>query len=468
MTEPKVLVHARMLTEATPMTQLARKLRTIDYFTLGFGTMVGVGWLVVMHDWLLRGGPVGCILGFAIGGAVLLPIGYVYGKLVMAIPDAGSEIAYTAKVFPDFVSFATGWMMVLAYFVVCPWEAVAIGKILSYLLPGLNSVELYRIGGKPVFLPHLVIGLVLAAALTILNYRGVQLSARFQNWTTFGLLGLFLVFGSFGVASGSRRNFTPLFSQTSGLISVLLVIQIVPYFMTGFESIPKCAEEASPEFRNRGFFRAIVAAIVVAMLFYIAVIAVVAYVHPWKELTATNFATAAAFEHAIGARWLVKLVLIAALLSLLKVYNGNLIASSRLVFALGRGGLVNPRLGAIHPRNQTPSVAVVLIGFATAAGLILGEAILVPATEVASLASAFGWLMTCVSYLFMRPAIRERIVATIGALVAFALILMKLLPFVPGHFTEYEVVALTLWAFAGLALRFTRAPQPKTAVTSAL
>src|SRR5205814_5237551 len=106
------------------------------------------------------------------------------------------------------------------------------------------------------------------------------------------------------------------------------------------------------------------------------------------------------------------------------------IASSRLLFALGRRGLLNPRLGAIHPRNQTPSVAVVLIGLATAAGLILGEAILVPVTEVGSLASAFGWLMTCVSYLAMRPKPRERTIAAVGALVALALILIKVLPFV--------------------------------------
>ncbi len=39
------------------MTHLARKLRVVDYFTLGWGTMVGVGWLVLMDDWLLRGGP---------------------------------------------------------------------------------------------------------------------------------------------------------------------------------------------------------------------------------------------------------------------------------------------------------------------------------------------------------------------------------------------------------------------------
>ncbi len=56
------------------MAQLARKLRLADYFALGFGTMVGVGWLVVMDDWLTRGGPLGAILGFAIGGTIRCPL----------------------------------------------------------------------------------------------------------------------------------------------------------------------------------------------------------------------------------------------------------------------------------------------------------------------------------------------------------------------------------------------------------
>ena len=63
------------------MSTLARKLRITDDFTLGWGTMVGVGWLIVMDDWLSRGGALGALLGFAIGGVALLPIGWVYTSL---------------------------------------------------------------------------------------------------------------------------------------------------------------------------------------------------------------------------------------------------------------------------------------------------------------------------------------------------------------------------------------------------
>ena len=434
------------------MNQLARRLRSVDYFTLGFGTMVGVGWLVVMDDWLERGGPLGAILGFVIGGVMLLPIGYVYGRLVVAMPDAASEVAYTARVFRPGVSFATGWMMMFSYFVVCPWEAVAVGRIAAYIVPQLDSIELYRIAGQPVYLPHLILGLALTVIIAAINYRGIRMSAAFQNWTTFGLLVLFLVFASAGLARGSASNLSPSFSH-SGLISVLLVLQIVPYFMEGFESIPKCVEEASPEFRPGGFLRAMIAAIIAGIVFYSVIIAVVAYVYPWQPLSRQKFATAFAFEHALRGRWVVDTILFAALLSLSKVFNGNFVAATRLLFALGRRKLIDRRAARVHEVNQTPSVAVLSLGVLTAAALLLGDSILVPITEVGSVASAVGWLGACASYFVMERNHRERVISAVGILVASSLIAMKVFPFVPGHFTRYEWIALAIWMVMGIALK---------------
>jgi basic amino acid/polyamine antiporter, APA family len=433
------------------MTELARKLRIVDYFTLGWGTMVGVGWLVVMDDWLLRGGPLGGILGFAIGATLLLPIGYVYGKLVAVMPDAAGEVAYTAKVFPRLVSYATGWMMVLAYFIVCPWEAVAVGRIAGYIFPALDSMELYRIAGKPVYLPHLAIGLALTGLLTVLNYCGIRLSATFQNWTSFGTIGLFVVFVGVGVSKGSAVNFPPLFSH-SPLLSIVLVLQIVPYFMTGFESVSKAAEEANPEFRSGRFLTAIWMAIGVGAIFYVIVIAAVGYVAPWRELTSQKFMTAVAFERAVGSRWIVSSILAAALLSLFKCFNGNFVAASRLIFAMGRRGLLDPRTAAVHPRNQTPAVAVLAVGAATALCMFLGDAILVPITEVGSVASAAGWLATCAAYFAMGPAPGQRLIAASGVLIGSLMILMKIVPQMPGAFSGYEWLALLLWIALGVAL----------------
>ena len=208
--------------------------------------MVGAGWLVVMDDWLRRGGPGGAMLGFLAGALLLLPIAHTYGHLVRRIPDAGAEIAYTERVFPSLVSFTSGWMMVLAYAIVCPWEAVAIGNLLARLFPGMNALVLYTVAGKAVTLPRLLAGLGLTAAIGVVNYRGIRLSGRFQDVTTIGLLTCFAVFVALGFGRGTAANIHPVFAPVGPFVSVLLVAQIVPYFMTGFESIPKASEEALP------------------------------------------------------------------------------------------------------------------------------------------------------------------------------------------------------------------------------
>src|SRR4030081_380950 len=392
----------------TSMTTLARKLRLIDYFALGFGVMVGTAWLVVMDDILQRGGPLGALLGFTTGALMLLPIGYVYGQLVREIPNAAGEAAYVARFFPPWVSFATGWMMFLSYFLTCPFEALAAGRITGYLFPSLNTLELYRLGGHPVYLPHIVLGLLITIPLTWVNYRGIQAGARLGKWATFTFLTLVIVFALAGAQHGSPANFRPLFSHAP-LLSILLVWQVVPWLLSGFESVGKCAEEARPGFHARDFSVAIVLTIFAGLVFFWIVISAVSYVAPWQSLKSNQqFPTALAFERALHAHWIVDLIMASALVALLQAFNANIVASSRLLFALGRRKLLNQRMARVHPKNQTPSTAIITVGIATSLAMLLGEAGLVPILEVGAVAAAVAWMSACSAYLRMRPNLRGR------------------------------------------------------------
>ncbi len=434
------------------MSTLARKLRTSDYFALAFGTMVGAGWLVLMDDWLGRSGPLGAILGFAIGGVLLLPVGYVYGQWVQRLPDAAGEAAYTAEVFPPIVSYFTGWMMLLAYFIVCPWEAVAVGKLAAYIFPSLNLFELYRVGEQPVFLPRLVLGVGLTIFLAVLNYRGIRWSASFQKWTTGIVLLLFVLLLGISAVRGAPANFHPAF-RTTPFVSILLTLQIVPYFMTGFESVPNVAEEAYPGFRSVGFFHAIMTAVLVGAGFYVLAVAAVAYVAPWQGLIGKRFATAIAFEQALGAQWPVRLIAIMAMFGLLQCFNGNFVASSRLVFAYGRRRTIPPRFGEVHAKFLTPGVAILGITAGTVACLLAGDALLVPVTEVGSMASALGWFAACLSFWVVEKRVGMRIVTGLGIAVSSLLFLMKVLPAFPGHFSATEWIAFGVWVSLGFVLR---------------
>ncbi len=433
--------------------------------------MVGVGWVVLIDDWLARGGPAGAALAFLAGGALLLPVAFTYGRMVREVPDAGGEAAYAEGVFPPFVGFAAAWTMVLSYAIVCPWEAVAIGNLLARILPGLNALPLYAVAGKTIYAPRLFAGLVLTVLIAVLNRRGIRQSARFQNVATFGLLALVAVFLALGFGRGRLENAQPLFARagTAGaLLSILFVLQVVPYFLTGFESIGKESEEAREGFDPRHFGRAIVSALTTGFLFYAAITAAVALVFPWKELVAGHLGTEAAFERAFSSRLIARAIVFAAFLSLLKIFNGNFVAATRLLFGLGRRGLVHPALARVHSVHATPTAAIALMAVLTAGASFLGDALLVPVTEVGSLAVGIGWFATCAAFLLRRRGAAVapgRIAAWSGAIVSLAIVAMKILPGVPGSFTRAEWIAFAAWSGVGLVLWLSR--QRRTATDHA-
>jgi amino acid transporter len=264
------------------------------------------------------------------------------------------------------------------------------------------------------------------------------------------ILVFFLLVG-IGVWRGSAVNFQPLF-RTTPLVSIVLTLQIVPYFLTGFESAGKSAEEANPEFKRAGYMRAIALALVVGAGFYALTVLAVGYIAPWQSLLGKRFATAIAFEQALGARWPVRLILVMAFFGLFQCFNGNFVASSRLLFAYGRRQTIPAAFARIHEKFQTPSLAIFAIAAATIIGLLLGDALLVSVTEVGSMASAFGWLAACVSFFLVERDARARVITALGILVAAMLLTMKLLPAFPGHFTQAEWIALAIWLALGAAL----------------
>jgi hypothetical protein len=93
--------------------------------------------------------------------------------------------------------------------------------------------------------------------------------------------------------------------------------------------------------------------------------------------------------------------------------------------------------------------------------MFLGSAILVPISEVGSVASATGWFAVCAAYLWMRPRVADRLIALLGALVGFAMVLMKLMPFVPGHFSGWEWLVLGLWIILGMLIGHTSIGRPQ-------
>ena len=268
--------------------------------------MIGVGWLVLMDDWLSRGGPAGGILGFLLGGLLLFPIAHTYGRLVQRIQDAGAEIAYTEGVMPPL-----GQLRAPAGRWCCRTRSCARGRrsrpATCWRASSRRSTAISstRSAAAPIYAPRLAVGLALTALIAGVNYRGIKPSGIFQDVMTFGLLATFAIFTLLGFAQRIAREHAAAVRATGQRrrwLSIFLVLQIVPYFMTGFESVAKGSEEAQRGLRSAqlherrstrrwspGFSSTCI------------IIAVVTYVYPWQEIVSGHVRTEVAFERTFGS-----------------------------------------------------------------------------------------------------------------------------------------------------------------------
>ncbi|MEZ4587264.1 MAG: amino acid permease [Gemmatimonadales bacterium] len=118
------------------MTELKKTLGGVQFFSIGFGTIVGVGWIVYLGPWFEQAGPVGTAVAFLIGGLLMAVIGLCYAELATMFPVAGAEAAYGYAAFGGPVGFAVGWSLVLMLIAVIPYVSVSLAWILDVLFPG--------------------------------------------------------------------------------------------------------------------------------------------------------------------------------------------------------------------------------------------------------------------------------------------------------------------------------------------
>lgn len=412
-----------------------------NYLGLGIGAIIGVGWVVVAGDWLVRGGPLGAILGFLIGGLLLIFVGLCYAELTPAIPVAGGELAFSYKAFGVGPSFLTGWFLSLAYIIMCPFEAVAIGWLIEYLLPSLKSEALYSVGGYPVSLLSIITGIVLSLLIIYMNYHGVKASARFQTIATALIFICTAAFTLIALVKGSFSNMTPLFagggSTPAILGSIIAVMGIVPFFYSGFDTIPQGSEESGTHLKPKDLGKAVIISILVAGVFYVIVILALSLCLPWQETIKFEMPTANAFQAAFGYTWATKLVVFAAFLGLITTFNAFFIASTRLIFALGRGGLLTTWLGDVDEKRQTPKNAILFVGLLTIIGPFLGKSSLLPIVNVGSLAFISGWFVTCLSSVRLRKTapemnrpykVKHKINLYVGTAISGLLIIFMIFP----------------------------------------
>jgi APA family basic amino acid/polyamine antiporter len=382
--------------------QLSRAISGSEFFALGFGTIIGVGWVIVLGDWLRQAGPLGAMLAFVAGGLVMTVVGLCYAELATLLPVSGGELAYAYEAYGVKACFATGWALALVYTAFTAFEAVSLAWVLGALLPGIQGPTLYVSRGEPVGLGSLLLGLGGMALFTHLNFRGAKSAARTQKILTYTKIAVSVLFIVAGIVGGAAVNLEPLFAERNGWRGVLAVFLTTPVWFGGFNVIPQAMEERAPGTSLRTVGHLIIVSLGLAAAFYCLIILASSMTTPWQSLLTMDLPAAGAFERGLRSALLAKVVLLAALLGLIATWNAVFFAAARVLFALGRARIIHPSFGAIHPVYGSPANAVLFVGAVGACAVFIGRSAIIPIVNVGSTCLAGAFLLTCLAMIRMR------------------------------------------------------------------
>lgn len=483
------------------MSQIREKkgVSVIDFFCIGFGAIVGVGWAVSINGWMSgSGGPVPAAIGYLVALIMMVPIGLCYCELVPALPVAGGAMAFTFRAFNSKIAVISGWATLGTFVSIIPWEAIQITDILSYLIPSLTAGEpLYKLGGTGIYPSSIIIGTVCSLLMFVLNMRGLAAAAVAQKILCFVLVGAALIGAVAALIGGSPENLKPYYDVSNpdiyGAVSegfksvthsnmfggIIAILATVPFFLAGFETIPQGVEDAGGDIGSVG--KTVVLSIFLACIFYALLLFAFGFAWKWGEF-AQPVAVGGVMENPAAAtmlrmlysggigEFLYWLITIGALAGLFTTWNGFYMASANLLMSMARGRVM-PRIFARQNAAGIPVPGLVFCLCMSLVGPFLGAGLIQDMTSFTGETAVLAWMLTCYSLVALRKrepdlerpykipgGMAMGIFASIVTTVVFVLL------FVPGSPPYVGPLAIKMffgWMIIGLILYLASAGQRK-------
>lgn len=391
---------------APTTTALKGDIGRFQLFAFGFGSIIGSAWCVLVGGWLAAAGPGGAVIGFVAGGIVVACIGACYAELTSRIPVTGGEFSFALHVFGRTLAFYVGWFIALAWICVAIFEGLAVAWLFERLAPGVKDAVLYTSFGAPVTRNQLIIGCIGAPVIAFLNYTGGQTLAKFHSLLTYGFISVALCMVALMLFQGHAQNLMPLLPAHRPVWwqGAAGIFANCAFLLCGFQAISQVVEEKSRHVSFQTVFRILVLAIGAAAGFYCLVLIATGSMMPWRSLTAGTLAFVDATRLLPAGQMLVPLVLLTAMFSLVKTWNGVFMMAARTLIALARSGFLPSWVNRWHGRSGVPAPVVLAIFAANIVGLTLGRGAVGLLVDTITISLVFGYAVCCIAL----PVLRRR------------------------------------------------------------
>jgi APA family basic amino acid/polyamine antiporter len=286
-----------------------------------------------------------------IGGLYALLGALCLAELGTLLPASGGQYVFARRAFGDYAGFIVGWSDWISTCGTTAAVSIVIGEYSAALVPAL--------AGRGV-----AVALVVTIGFAILQWRGVVWGSRTQEITGFLKIAAFVaVIAACFLWAPERPQGAAAAMPASILVALIIALQSVIYTYDGWAGVIYFSEEVRDPGRN--IPRALFGGVFSVIAIYLGVNLAIFYVLPISAIAGKNLALASAAAAVFGANGdaIIRGLMVISMISGINAYH---LMASRVLFAMGRDGMVSRRAATVNA-GGTPTVA---LGFSAAVAIL--------------------------------------------------------------------------------------------------
>ncbi|WP_330300687.1 APC family permease [Streptomyces sp. NBC_00503] len=318
---------------------LQRRLGVGDAVVIGLGSMIGAGIFAALGPAAAAAGS-SLLVALALAGVVAYCNATSSARLAARYPASGGTYVYGRERLGDFWGYLAGWGFIVGKTASCAAMALTVG---AYVWPGQSHA----------------VAVAAVVALTAVNYAGVQKSALLTRIIVAVVLAVLAAVVTVSLTSPSSDAARLAVGSDLAWGGVLQAAGLLFFAFAGYARIATLGEEVRDP--QRTIPRAIPFALGITLVVYALVaVAVLTVLGPQGLAEAT--APLSEAVRAADAGWLSPVVRVGAAVAALGSLLALILGVSRTTLAMARDRHLPHALAAVHPRNQVPHRAELVVG----------------------------------------------------------------------------------------------------------
>jgi basic amino acid/polyamine antiporter, APA family len=342
--------------------------RTLGVFLLtmfGVGETVGAGIFIVLSQSVPQAGPA-VVISFILAGIAAGLAAVCYAEMASAVPVSGSAYSYCYATMGELPAMGVAACLLLEYGVSTAAVAVGWSQYLNKLLNNICGFQLpHAVSAGPWDPAPGVVNLpavVLVALCALLLIRGASQSAKANAVMVMIKLGVLMIFASIAFTAFKASRFTDL--APFGVSGISLATGTIFFAYIGIDAISTAGDEVKDP--QRTMPRAIIYALLIVTAIHVLVSVAALGAQPWQEFRGEEAVLAVILDHITHNTLGSTLVSAGAVISIFSVTLVTLYGQTRILFAMGRDGLLPAVFAKVNPRTMTPARNTLIVALAVA------------------------------------------------------------------------------------------------------